>query len=119
MADNDVVLTIAEIKEENQERIKDLYETIRERKSEATDGLAELGVLSESAFVAEIDGKSYLLTYIKSEDISETQEQYQHSERDLDVKHREVLEQSLVEAPEEVTPLFHADVDHSESSSTE
>lgn len=110
MADKDVVLSVAKVKEDERNTITDVYETIKERKDEAVDGLAELDVISEAAFMVELDGETYLLTYIESEDIQRTQEQYQESGRELDARHREALDQSLDETPMEITPLFHADM---------
>lgn len=103
----DVLLGVDRVDEAHLDDLLAVYEEIHASPDAAEEALADEAVVTESAFLKEVDDDTEMYLYVESEDWELTQERYAESERDLDVKHRETMGEALEAGGVELDPIFH------------
>lgn len=69
----DVGMAVIQLKPNSMDQVKNWQETLQFRKDEAIATLKSEGVHIESWFHLELDGKDYLVAYMRADDIAEAQ----------------------------------------------
>ena len=85
----DVVAGVIELKPNSMEHVENWAATINERIDEAIATLRDEGVQLESWFHLTLDGKDYLLSYMRAESMEEAVKAVEKSEHDIDSFHNE------------------------------
>jgi hypothetical protein len=85
-------LSIAEIEEGHTNEIKEWYSELEKREEETYKTLEQQGVVIEEAYVAEIQGTSYLLVYMASRDLERAHSEGDKENFEIVKEHHEVLE---------------------------
>lgn len=106
-ADKDVLLSVDTVDHDHRDELLALYDDLVANPEEVQAALDEEGVITESAFLKDVDDRTEMYLYVESEDWKRTQELYAESERELDVRHRETLADALEADGSELEPVFH------------
>ncbi len=85
-------LSIAEIEEGHTDEIKEWYSELEQREEETYKTLEQQGVVIEEAYVAEIQGTSYLLVYMASRDLEKAHSEGDKENFEIVREHHDVLE---------------------------
>ncbi len=85
----DIVAGVIELKPNSMGIVEDWTKTINGRIEEAVATLEDEGVLIESWFHLCLDGKDYLLSYMRAESIQKSSEVFKNSEHDIDAIHQQ------------------------------
>jgi hypothetical protein len=85
----DVVANIIELKPNSLDRVEEWATTLNERADEAIETLQDEGVRIESWFHLSLDGKDYLLCYMRVESIKKAHEVVQCSPHAIDAYHQQ------------------------------
>lgn len=88
-------LSIAEIEEGHTEDIGEWYSELEQRKEETYKTLEQQEVVIEEAYIAEIQGTSYLLVYMASRDLEKAHSEGDRENFELVKEHHDVLERCL------------------------
>lgn len=84
----DVTAVLIELKKDSLNHVDDWQKELNLRKNEAIETLKAEGVLIESWFHLSLDGKDYLIAYMRSYDIAKAQEIGRNSTFDIDQVHK-------------------------------
>lgn len=85
----DIVAGVIELKPNSLERVEEWAQTINERIDEAIATLKDEGVQLESWFHLSLDGKDYLLSYMRTDSLAKAQETVKHSTHAIDDYHQQ------------------------------
>lgn len=85
----DVVANIIELKSNSLDRVEEWATTLNERADEAIETLQDEDVRIESWFHLSLDGKDYLLCYMRAESIKKAHEVVQSSPHAIDAYHQQ------------------------------
>jgi Family of unknown function (DUF6176) len=85
----DVVINIIELKPNSLDRVEEWATTLNERAEEAVETLQDEGVRIESWFHLSLDGKDYLLCYMRAESINKAHQVVKSSPHAIDAYHRQ------------------------------
>jgi Family of unknown function (DUF6176) len=85
----DVVASIIELKPNSLDRVEEWAITLNERADEAIATLQDEGVRIESWFHLSLDGKDYLLCYMRTESIEKAHEVVRSSPHAIDAYHQQ------------------------------
>ena len=92
----DVVASIIELRPNSLDRVEEWATTLNERADEAIATLQDEGVKVESWFHLSLDGKDYLLCYMRAESIKKAHEVVQSSPHSIDVYHQQFKKDAWV-----------------------
>lgn len=106
-AGKDVLLSVDTVVEDHRDELVALYDNLVANPEAVQTALDEEGVITESAFLKDVDDRTEMYLYVESDDWERTQELYAESERELDVRHRETLTDALEAGSSELDPVFH------------
>ncbi len=84
-----VVAGVIELKPDSMKRVEAWAETINERMDEAVVTLRDEGVALESWFNLSLNGKDYLLTYMRADSLKKAQEVVKESAHAIDAYHQQ------------------------------
>ena len=112
----DVALVRQEIDPEKVDRLRGWIDEIHEREDEALASMEAERMHAEAAFLRETDDGTYLYAYMAADDVEAALAALAESDRDIDERHREVMEDVVVDGPDfdEFEPLYHLRTDRSE-----
>src|SRR5262245_45188856 len=96
VADMDVLASLIELKPGTEERVQEWAEFLRERRIDAIETLANEGVHVESWFAVTLDGKRYLLCYMRAASMKRAQAVAERSASVVDVYHQRFKEDTWV-----------------------
>ena len=85
----DVTARLIELKPGSDERVREWAEFVRRHSDEATATLINEGVSVESWFDVTLDGRRYLLYYVRAVSISSAEAVAAHAENAVDAYHRQ------------------------------
>jgi Family of unknown function (DUF6176) len=85
----DVVANIIELKPNSLDKVEEWAKTLNARANEAIETLQDEGVRIESWFHLSLDGKDYLLCYMRAESIKKAHEVVQSSPHAIDAYHQQ------------------------------
>lgn len=85
----DVMAGVIELKPNSIEEVENWAKTINSRIDEAIETLKDEGVTLESWFHLSLDGKDYLLSYMRVESIEKAHSAVKESKHDIDKYHQE------------------------------
>ena len=85
----EIVAGVIELKPNSIEKVEEWAKTIKERMDEAVVTLQNEGVQIESWFHLSLDGKDYLLTYMRADSLQKAQETVRHSGHAIDAYHKQ------------------------------
>jgi hypothetical protein len=85
----DVVANIIELKPNSLDRVEEWATTLNERADKAIETLQNEGVKIESWFHLSLDGKDYLLCYMRAESIKKAHEVVSSSPHAIDAYHQQ------------------------------
>jgi hypothetical protein len=85
----DVSARLIELRPGSDERVRDWAEFLRQHRDEATATLRAEGVSVESWFDVTLDGKRYLLCYIRAASVSAAEAAAAQAENPVDAYHRQ------------------------------
>lgn len=88
----EIIAGIIELKPNSMERVEEWAETINKRIDEAVATLRDEGVQIESWFHLSLDGKDYLLSYMRADSLRKAQEIVKHSSHPIDRYHHKFKE---------------------------
>lgn len=97
----DTTLVKRRIADGKTDRLREWMAEVREREQEAIETLEDEGVLTEAAFIEHTPDGQYLVYYLEAADMDHVQRTFEASSRDIDVTHREVMEEVLADEPTE------------------
>jgi Family of unknown function (DUF6176) len=92
----DVVANIIELKPNSLDRVEEWATILNERADEAIETLQDEGVKIESWFHLSLDGKDYLLCYMRAESIKKAHEVVQSSPHAIDIYHQQFKKDTWV-----------------------
>lgn len=92
----DVVANIIELKPNSLDRVEEWATTLTERANEAIETIRNEGVKIESWFHLSLDGKDYLLCYMRVESIKEAHEVAKSSPHAIDAYHQQFKKDTWV-----------------------
>ncbi len=92
----DVVATLIELKPRSSDAVEHWAKYVEEHRTAAVETLRAEGVSIESWFSISLNGKEYLLCYMRAESIHAAQEVATRSESAVDRHHREFKENAWV-----------------------
>ncbi|MBW4618537.1 MAG: hypothetical protein KME17_04000 [Cyanosarcina radialis HA8281-LM2] len=92
----DVVASIIELKSNSLDRVEAWATTLKERTDEAMATLQDEGVSIESWFHFSLDGKDYLLCYMRAESIKKASEVVRSSPHAIDAYHQQFKKDTWV-----------------------
>jgi hypothetical protein len=92
----DVVASIIELRSNSLDRVEEWATTLKERANEAIETLRDEGVKIESWFHLSLDGKDYLLCYMRAESIKKAHEVVQSSPHAIDAYHQQFKKDTWV-----------------------
>ena len=84
----DVGAVLIQLKPNRKNELKVWQQKLNERKSEAIETLKAEGVLIESWFYLQIEGKDFLMAFMRAENIKKAQQIARNSEFAIDAVHR-------------------------------
>jgi hypothetical protein len=93
----DVVANIIELRPNSLERVEEWATTLNERAAEAISTLQDEGVIVESWFHLSLDGKDYLLCYMRAESIKKAHEVVKLSLHAIDAYHQQFKKDTWVD----------------------
>jgi len=85
----EVTAHLIELKPGSQKRVEEWTRYLREHRREAEDTLRAEGVSIESWFMMTLDGKDYLLAYMRADSMAAAQEVSSRSQSAVDAFHRQ------------------------------
>jgi len=85
----EVIAGVIELKPNSLALVDEWKKTINERIEEAVATLKDEGVQLESWFHLSLDGKDYLLSYMRADSMEKAHEVVKHSEHDIDAYHQQ------------------------------
>lgn len=85
----DVVAKIIPLKPKSSRRVREWAETLNSRRDEALETLRDEGVEIESWFQFTLDGKDYLIGYMRAESIAIASDVVKTSEHPIDAYHQQ------------------------------
>jgi len=105
----EATLVKQEVDPQKAPKLKRWLEEVSNRTDEAVETLQDEGVATESVFLAESTHGMVLVTYIEAEDLQEAQEAFAESTHEIDVEHKQVLQECLVDdqAVDSFQPVYH------------
>ena len=92
----DVVATVIELKPDSLGRVEAWAETLNARVDEAVATLRDEGVRLESWFHLPLNGKDYLLCYMRAESMQKAQEVVKESPHAIDAYHQQFKKDTWV-----------------------
>ena len=92
----DVIASIIELKPNSLDRVEEWAKTLNYRADEAIATLQDEGVTIESWFHLSLDGKDYLLCYMRAESIKKAQEVVKSSPHAIDAYHQQFKKDTWV-----------------------
>ncbi len=92
----DVVANIIELRPNSLEQVEEWARTLNERADEAISTLQDEGVIIESWFHLSLDGKDYLLCYMRAESIRKAHEVVKSSPHGIDAYHQQFKKNTWV-----------------------
>ena len=92
----DVGASIIELKPNSVERVEEWAKTINDRADEAIATLRDESVKLESWFHLSLDGKDYLLCYMRAESIKKAQKVVKSSPNAIDLYHQQFKKDAWV-----------------------
>jgi hypothetical protein len=92
----DVVANIIELKPNSLDRVEEWAITLNKRADEAIETLRDEGVKIESWFHLSLDGKDYLLCYMRVKSIKKAHEVVQSSPHAIDAYHQQFKKDTWV-----------------------
>ncbi len=92
----DVVANIIELRPNSLDRVQEWARTLNERADEAIATLRDEGVKLESWFHLSLDGKDYLLCYMRTESMEKAQEVVKSSPHAIDAYHQQFKKDAWV-----------------------
>lgn len=106
----ETVIVKQEIKPEKVQDLKHWMGKVRNRMDEIVETLQDEGVKTESVFLEESDQGIFLVTYMEAEDVRKAQQTFAESTNEIDVEHKQTLEECLVdgEPVSDFKLLYHA-----------
>ena len=84
----DVGAALIQLKENALENVEAWKSEINSRKNEAIETLKAEGVYVESWFHVQLDGKDYLMVYMRADDIAQAQQIGKNSQFEIDQVHK-------------------------------
>lgn len=84
----EIVAGVIELKPKSMEKVEAWAQTINERIDEAVATLKDEGVQLESWFHLSLDGKDYLLSYMRTDSLKKAQNTVKHSKHPIDSYHQ-------------------------------
>jgi hypothetical protein len=94
----DVIAHLIELKPDSSQRVEDWARYLHEHRAAAVETLNAEGVAIESWFGLELNGKQYLLCYMRTESIQRAQEVAQDSTSPVDAYHRQFASETWVKS---------------------
>lgn len=88
----EIIAGLMELKPDSQNDIENWSNFINNHKEKALETLRNESVEVESFFYIQIDGKDYLLTYQRVQDVNKSREVFEKSDNEVDVVHRKFKE---------------------------
>jgi L-rhamnose mutarotase len=106
----ETVLVKQEIRPEKVQDLKDWMDEVRNRMDEIVETLQDEGVKTESVFLEDSAQGAFLVTYMEAEDVQKAQQTFAESTNEIDVQHKQTLEECLVdgEPVSDFELLYHA-----------
>lgn len=106
----EVVMVKQEVDLEKVSELKAWMGEISERTDEIVETLQDEGVKTESVFLEESAYGTFLVTYMEAEDLREAQQTFEESNHEIDIEHKQVLQECLVDGQpvDSFEPLYHA-----------
>jgi hypothetical protein len=92
----DVVANIIELRPNSLDLVEEWAKTLRDRAEEAIATLQNEGVRIESWFHLSLDGKDYLLCYMRAKSMKKAQEVVQSSSHAIDAYHQQFKKDTWV-----------------------
>ena len=92
----EVIAGVIELKPDSMERVEAWAATINERIDEALATLRDEGVQLESWFHLSLDGKDYLLSYMRADSLKKAQDTAKQSEHPIDAYHQQFKKDTWV-----------------------
>jgi hypothetical protein len=92
----DVVASIIELRLNSLDRVEEWATTLNDRADEAIATLQDEGVTIESWFHLSLDGKDYLLCYMRAESIKKAREVVESSPHAIDAYHQQFKKDTWV-----------------------
>ena len=85
----EIIAGVIELKPDSMERVEEWAKTLNERIDEAIETLKDEGVELESWFHLNLDGKDYLLSYMRADSLNKAQEVVKTSKHKIDAYHQQ------------------------------
>lgn len=92
----EIIAGVIELKPNSMERVEAWAATINERIDEALETLRDEGVQLESWFHLPLDGKDYLLSYMRADSLKKAQDTVKQSEHPIDAYHQQFKKDTWV-----------------------
>ena len=92
----DVIASIIELRPNSLDRVEEWAKTLNDRADEALATLQDEGVRIESWFHLSLDGKDYLLCYMRAESIQKAQQVVKSSPHAIDAYHQQFKKDTWV-----------------------
>jgi len=91
-----IVAGVIELKPNSMEQVEEWATTINNRIDEAIETLKDEGVEIESWFHLSLDGKDYLLSYMRADSLKKAQDTVKDSKHDIDAYHQQFKKDTWV-----------------------
>ena len=88
----ETIAVVIELKPNSLEAVEEWAKTLNERTDEVIATLQDEKVQIESWFHLSLNGKDYLISYMRAESLEKAQEVFQHSEHSIDAYHKQFVE---------------------------
>lgn len=92
----EIIAGVIELKPDSMEQVENWAKTINERIDEAVETLKDEGVMLESWFHLPLDGKDYLLSYMRADSIKKAQDVAKDSKHSIDAFHQQFKKDTWV-----------------------
>jgi hypothetical protein len=103
----DVKLARARVVDGKADRLREWYAELERREAEVRETLAHEGVLTESAFLDERDGDTYLYVLMEADDLAAAQAAGDEEAFEIDEQHHAVLAECLTGGWQDLEPIAH------------
>jgi hypothetical protein len=102
-----VKLARARVVDGKADRLREWYAELERREAEVRETLAHEGVLTESAFLDERDGDTYLYVLMEADDLAAAQAAGDEEAFEIDEQHHAVLAECLTGGWAALEPIAH------------
>ncbi|MDL0131440.1 DUF6176 family protein [Halobacterium salinarum] len=105
----EAILVKQEVEPEKVSKLNGWLKEVSNRTDEVVETLQDEDVATESVFLEESSHGTFLVTYMEAEDVQEAQEAFAESTHEIDVEHKQVLQECLIcnQAVESLQPVYH------------